>query len=244
MWGLHTLILKEYFGLIQKGVSIFTLNKPLWAKKMKNLHLSKMKIATIILAILLISSTYTILSAAAIDLSTINLSMNNNSEKLNPETGEPYGDLSQYEFRGAGGDGANTRHTDGPLPDTPNVLWEISRSASGIPSAFNGMVFVRSSSTVYAFNATTGETADGWSSSGAVGSGSAPGFGSNGAVVKIDNETGGWLARDRVNLFNISDGAVIPTSQLSGEGFTSWGTAGVAMYWGMMYSPDKNGSST
>jgi len=207
---------------------------------MKNLHLSKMRIATIVLAILLVSSTYTILSAAAqVDTSTINISTNANSEKLDPETGQPYGDLSQYEFVSAGGDGANTRHTDGPLPDHPQVLWQISRSSSSLPSAFNGMVFVRYSSTVYAFNATTGAVADGWTSTGATGSGRAPGFGSNGAVVKINDQIGSWLASNGPNFFNISNGYVFPKPTIQGQGWTSVGTAGVAMYWGMMYSPEE-----
>jgi len=206
---------------------------------MKNLKLSKTRIATIILAILLVSSTYTILSAAAqIDTSKIDIKTNANSQKLNPETGQPYGDLSQYEWKAVGADGANTRHTDGPVPDHPQVLWSVARSGSGIPSAFNGMVFIRVTSTVYALNATTGALATGWPTTGAVGSGSAPGFGSNGAVVKINDQIGSWLATNGPNFFNISNGYVYPKPTIAGDGWTTLGTAGVAMYWGMMYSPE------
>jgi len=198
-----------------------------------------LRIATIVLAILLVSSTYTILSAAAqVDPTTINLATNANSQKLNPETGQPYGDISQYEWKGAGADGANSRHTDGPVPDHPAVLWSISRSAGGLPSAFDGMVFVRTGSTVYAYNATTGAIANGWTSSGAAGSGSAPGFGNNGAVVKINDQIGGWLATNGPNFFNISNGFVFPKPTIAGNGWTTLGTAGVALYWGMMYSPE------
>jgi len=209
-----------------------------------NLNLNKTRIATIILTFLLISSTFAIFANAQIDTSTVNIATNANSEKINPETGQPYGDLSQYEWIAAGADGANTRSSKGPAPDTPSLLWSISRSASGTPSAFNGLVFVRSSSTVYAYNATTGDYAKGWPVSstgtptGSVGSGSAPGFGSNGAVVKINEQIGGWFTSVGPQFFNISNGYSYPKGTLGGDGWTSMGAGFSAMYYGMMYSPE------
>jgi outer membrane protein assembly factor BamB len=212
---------------------------------MKNIsNISKTRIATIILAILLVSSIYVVFANAQVDKSQIDIKTNANSQKLNPATGQPYGDLSQYEWKSAGADGANTRSSNGPAPDNPSLLWSVSQASTSPATAFNGLVFTRNSATTYAYNATTGAYAKGWpvsstgTPSGSVGSGSSNGLFNTAAACKINDQVGGWLSTTGPNFFNISNGVAFPKGTLAGAGWTAIGTGVIGRYWGCMYSPE------
>ena len=68
-----------------------------------------------------------------------------------------YGDLLQYEWPQISGDSSFTRFSAGPAPEAPDILWKT--NITGIQSylsAFNGMVFVTNSTTVFALDRETG----------------------------------------------------------------------------------------
>jgi outer membrane protein assembly factor BamB len=84
--------------------------------------------------------------------------------------------LLQYEYIASAGGGSRAFFTDGPAPNSPNILWkaQIPNAGSG-PVAFNGLIFVQDASTyyaitvgsTYALDATTGELV--WTVEGLVG---------------------------------------------------------------------------
>jgi eukaryotic-like serine/threonine-protein kinase len=66
--------------------------------------------------------------------------------------------LLQYEWPQMQGDSAFTRFSNGPAPDAPDILWKT--NLTGIQayiSAFNGMVFVSTKTTVVALDKETGD---------------------------------------------------------------------------------------
>jgi len=88
------------------------------------------KIAMAIVALLMLSSTVLILPDPQVS------AQDSLSGRVNPITGEAYGDLSQYDWPrigpywgGAGGnDETSSFSSDGPGPNTPNIIWSLSES--------------------------------------------------------------------------------------------------------------------
>jgi outer membrane protein assembly factor BamB len=139
-------------------------------KKMKNKKQGATKIAIAILAILL-ASTLVMLSNNA-GSSTVSALYSSISQDVDPVTGEPYGDIMQYEWPMTFHDPGNTRFSHGPAPGKPDILWEFSAPRlSGEVTVFNGKAFIGS----YALNAFTGEIE--WTSTTSVG-----------GATKIDDE--------------------------------------------------------
>ena len=113
------------------------------------------------LALLLISSTFTVFSSSSVP--AVVAQVGSASEHVDPVTGEPYGDLLQYEWPTGGYDQSNTRFSPGPAPDQPDVLWTYTASrVSGAVTVFDGKAFVPAGSTLYALDAITGQQA--WNS--------------------------------------------------------------------------------
>jgi len=129
---------------------------------MENKKQGATKIAIAILAILL-ASTLVMLSSNE-TISTVSAAP---ASTHDPVTGEPYGDIMQYEWVTGAGDYEHTKYNAGPAPNSATVLWELETPRSqGIPVAFNGMVFVTNHAwtpgemgqgELYAFDAFTGE---------------------------------------------------------------------------------------
>jgi len=106
------------------------------------------KIAIAILAILLVSSTLVLLGNSLITESFT-------ATPLSPA--KDYGDIMQYDWPQAGYDEGNTGFNPGPAPDRSNVLWSVTGRGSGMVTAFDGMIFTTSRTTLYAtdpFNGT------------------------------------------------------------------------------------------
>jgi outer membrane protein assembly factor BamB len=68
-----------------------------------------------------------------------------------------YSDLQQYEWPQFQGDASFTRFSAGPAPDAPDILWKTNiTDIQSYISAFNGMVFVTTKTTVFALDTETG----------------------------------------------------------------------------------------
>jgi len=196
---------------------------------MKNLNVNRTRIATIILAVLLISSTFAVFMVK----SQVSLSTNALSQRLDPSTGLAYGDLTKYEWPAFGADGGNTRSTAGPAPNSPRLLWDQTTVGGGDISAFDGYVFVRGDVNISAYTANAPTLV--WS----VGAnGSVPGTGDHGAMVKIGNGMCAYLTTTGVAFYNDSTGALTRTGNITGHGWTSLSTTyGSQSNLGAMFDP-------
>jgi len=105
------------------------------------------------LALLLILSAFMVFSNSASD--TVDAS----SVPTNVNASTDYSDLLQYEWPQIHGDPAFTRFSAGPAPEAPDILWK--RTIKGIQSyvgAFNGKVFVTTTTNVITLDKDTGST--------------------------------------------------------------------------------------
>ncbi|MEM0058737.1 MAG: PQQ-binding-like beta-propeller repeat protein [Candidatus Bathyarchaeia archaeon] len=110
------------------------------------------KILTITIMTLLLGSPLTIILQNPIAANALDP-----SQRINPLTGQPYGDIMQYEWPQYGCDEGQTGFSPGPAPNKPNILWRTSvPGVSGQPIVFSGKVFVAAGSTLYALDAFTG----------------------------------------------------------------------------------------
>jgi outer membrane protein assembly factor BamB len=98
----------------------------------KKLKSSKIVFAaiTVVLALLMVSSTFTVFSSSSVP--AVVAQAGPVTDRVDPITGEPYGDLYQYEWIGdgstwSGGDGPESqKYSAGPAPGRPDVLWTLS----------------------------------------------------------------------------------------------------------------------
>ncbi|MCW4009180.1 MAG: PQQ-binding-like beta-propeller repeat protein [Candidatus Bathyarchaeota archaeon] len=109
----------------------------------------------VFLAVLLFSSTIVMLGNSVVVKDSVE------AAPLSPS--KDYGNPLQYEWTTGGANENQTGFSAGPAPNTPDVLWKVASSASGVISGFDGKVFAVTgggfgggSSTLYAFNAFTG----------------------------------------------------------------------------------------
>jgi len=107
---------------------------------------------------------------------------------------DDYGNVLQYEWPQTGSDASKTYSSDGPSPGTPNIMWERTFSSRpGVPTAFNGKVFVGAAGILYALDPFTGETIYTITSPPPAGGGGGPPagppgmFGGIGTPTKIDD---------------------------------------------------------
>ncbi|MCZ2807724.1 MAG: PQQ-binding-like beta-propeller repeat protein [Candidatus Bathyarchaeota archaeon] len=69
-----------------------------------------------------------------------------------------YGDLLQYEWPQIHGDSAFTRFSTGPAPEAPDILWKTTiPNIQSYVAAFNGKVFVTTTTEVFALDRNTGD---------------------------------------------------------------------------------------
>jgi len=199
---------------------------------MKNLNLSKTKIATIILSILLISSIYVVIASA--EIGGTNRTTKNLQARVDPATGQPYGNLTQYEWISAGNGGENTRYGGGPAPNSPTELFRLNvGSGASLPTVFNGKLFCYSGSTIKAYDPYTGAliftTAMNGSAQGTT----------NGDIVKYNDELFGYFATNGAVWYNMTTGQQLGKTVFSPDSgateFTALGAGGSAKYWGRMY---------
>jgi outer membrane protein assembly factor BamB len=103
--------------------------------------------ASIVLVLLLIFSAFTVFPN-----STCN-AVEASSTSANVNLATEYGNLSQYEWPQIHGNPAFTRFSEGPAPEAPDIMWTT--TISGVQSfvaAFNGKVFVTTSTDVIALD--------------------------------------------------------------------------------------------
>jgi len=204
---------------------------------MKNLNLSKKSIATIFLSILLVSSMFIVFASAEIggsDRTTEDL-----EARVDPITGLPYGNLTQYEWVSAANGGENQRYNAGPAPNVPSLSWSktIGSSAS-MSTVFNGKLFIYSGTTIYALDPYTGETIFTTAMNG-----SAQGT-TNGDIVKYNDDLFGYFSTTGAVWYNMTTGQQLGKTIFSEDsgayGFTALGAGGSAKYWGRMYDYESN----
>jgi outer membrane protein assembly factor BamB len=92
-----------------------------------------------------------LLNASIFSVSFGNAAVNSTNESVSSA------DLLQYEWSQFQGDSSFTRFSAGPAPNAPDILWE--QNVTDIQpyiSAFNGMIFVTTDTSVYALNRDSG----------------------------------------------------------------------------------------
>lgn len=125
------------------------------------------------------------------------------SQRINPATGQPYGDIMQYEWPQYGCDSEQTGFNPGPAPSRPNLLWRTNVSgAGGQVQVFSGKAFVIAGNYLYAFHALNGSLA--WRASLVR---PASGFGTT-YIVKID-DTYLMVFGGGPQIYKISDGTLV-----------------------------------
>jgi outer membrane protein assembly factor BamB len=137
--------------------------------------------------------------------------------------------ILQYDWPQQGHDDGNTRFNAGPAPDTPTLLW--STTIGQIYSVFNGLAFATSGSSLYAFDAFTGEQK--WKVTMPFASSSNP--------TKIDDTymfVDHGSAPGGVTIFRISDGSYVSNLNMTSGVLVGWNNPGGGSYYPGMYSSE------
>ena len=109
--------------------------------------------AAIVLVLLLTSSAFMVFSNSASGTADAS------SAPTYAGVASDYGDLLQYEWPQIHGDPAFTRFSAGPAPEAPDILWKTTiKGIQSFVAAFNGKVFVTTTTNVIALNKDTGST--------------------------------------------------------------------------------------
>jgi eukaryotic-like serine/threonine-protein kinase len=177
-----------------------------------------LEILTAVIAVLMISSTLTLCSSAVELPSTYATPLS---------TAKDYGDLLQYPWPQAGYDEGFSCGNPGPGPDRPNVLWKVATSGSSVVSVFDGKAFVSSGTTVYAYDALSGQRL--YISNA---SGTAAPTGNN-AIFQLDNTYFLTQGGTGITVRRISDGSLVWSYSFP-EG--AHGMPGSGSYFGGRYS--------
>ena len=99
-------------------------------------------VAAVLASLLILSSFMMFLDAS--NVSTLNVATD-------------YGDLLQYEWPQIHGDSTFSRFSAGPAPEAPDILWKTAiKGIESYVAAFNGKVFVATTTNVIALNKDTG----------------------------------------------------------------------------------------
>jgi outer membrane protein assembly factor BamB len=165
---------------------------------MENTKRKNAKIAVAILAILMTLSALVLIGKSMIIYSSI---------QATPLSTKDYGDLLQYEWTTGGANENQSDFSAGPGPEKPDILWKTATSGGGTVCVFEGKAFTVAgggffggSSTLYAFDAFTGELE--WS---VACEGSAA---SSGGITKID-ENYLFIDCNGPEVHKISDGSFV-----------------------------------
>ena len=109
-------------------------------------------IVAIVLALLLILSAFIVFSNSTSN--TVDASI----APMNMNAATDYGDSLQYEWPQIHGDPAFTRFSAGPAPEAPDILWKTTiKGIQSYVAAFNGKVFVTTTTNVIALDKDTGK---------------------------------------------------------------------------------------
>jgi len=187
-----------------------------------------MKAISIVAAVLLFVASL----SALMSTSTIaNASISSLSSRINPETGEPYGDLMQYDWPLPGHDSGNTGFNPGPAPNRPDVLWTRSGVSGGPPVAFNNSIFTYGGGRLLRLDPFTGYEI--WN---VPINGTPIGFGC-GQLWKIDEQHMGHMNSDGISIYRIADGSLVTRFRVNAtiHGIVASVAAGEVYYWGGHY---------
>jgi outer membrane protein assembly factor BamB len=193
-------------------------------------------IATLALALLLVSSPFI---GPSSPITTVNIPSVAQSEHVDPITGQPYGDIMQYNWPIQGYDSQNTRFNPGPGPNRADVLWTFrrpdGRSVTGGPlTAIDGKIITYGTSgpdTLYALDPFDGSII--WEAP--IVAGGPLGFGT-GSVFKVDDTHLGWLTFTGVAFYEIEDGDFVSQFTIDSDVHGLSGlVAGQVLYWAGFY---------
>ena len=199
-------------------------------------------VVTLVLALLLFSSPFIgFSSSTAITVNVLGASL---SERVDPVTEEPYGDIMQYEWTQLGATAGWTGYSAGPAPDRPEVVWTQNAFGFGpffakTVTVFDGKAFSMAGGSVYGWDAFTGEEKFYTYLSNAQ------------AITKLDDtyffvdhdsgqgglgisSTVGTLTNTSITVFRTADGAFVSNFTLTGVGFQP----GAGGYFPGRYDPE------
>jgi outer membrane protein assembly factor BamB len=191
-------------------------------------------IVTLVLASLLVSSPFIGFAS-----STVSVLGASTSQHVDPITGQPYGDIMQYDWPLSGHDSGNTRFNPGPGPDRADVLWTFrgTRGLSGDPvTAVDGKIIAYYSSwfgggTLYALDPFNGSII--WEAPMPVGP---IGFGA-GTVFQVDDTYLGMVTMSGVAFHLIENGTQVSSFSVDpvADDLVASFAAGQVLYWGGFY---------
>jgi len=193
-------------------------------------------IATLALALLLVSSPFI---GPSSPITTVNIPSVAQSEHVDPITGQPYGDIMQYDWPIQGYDSQNTRFNPGPGPNRADVLWTArrsgGRSVTGGPlTAMDGKIITYGTSgpdTVCALDPFDGSII--WEAP--IVGGGPLGFGT-GSVFKVDDTHLGWLTFNGVAFYTLENGTFVSEFVINPAVHGLSGlVAGQVLYWAGFY---------
>ena len=195
-------------------------------------------IVTLVLALLLISSPFIGFAS-----STVSVLGASTSQHVDPITGQPYGDIMQYDWPIQGHDSQNTRFNPGPGPDRADVLWTFRRpptggSVSGGPvTAIDGKIITYYApwfgpgAAIYAVDPFNGSLI--WEAP--IVGGGVLGFGT-GTIFQVDDTHLGFLTFNGVAFYEIEDGDFVSEFVMDSDVHDLSGlVAGQVLYWAGFY---------
>jgi outer membrane protein assembly factor BamB len=167
----------------------------------------------------------------------------NVQQHVDPVTGQPYGNLLQYEWTSLGGNSENTRYSAGPAPNRPDVLWTFDRPdgnpLTGAPiTAFDGKVFTygtQGGAMLYAV-----DPFDGSMIYEAPMNGTPIGFGT-GSIFKVDDTYMGYITSNGIAFYETDTGDFVSRLILTSADGIDGGNliAGQVLYWGGFWDYDN-----
>jgi len=195
-------------------------------------------IVTLVLALLLVSSPFINFAS-----STVSVLGASTSEHVDPITGQPYGDIMQYDWPIQGYDSGNTRFSPGPGPDRADVLWTFRRpptggSVSGGPvTAIDDKIityyapFFGTGGRIYALDPFNGSII--WDAP--IVGGTPLGFGT-GSIFQVDDTHLGFMTFNGVAFYEIEDGDYVSEMVIDPvvDGLSNL-VAGQVLYWAGFY---------
>ena len=117
---------------------------------MEKMRISKRIYTQIVLLLALLIASFIITS------NFLNIGYNGNGS-ANGETTSDIDDLLQYEWPQIHGDSAFTRFSTGPAPEASDIMWKTTvKGVESYLTAFNGKVFVTTTTNVIALNKDSG----------------------------------------------------------------------------------------
>ena len=197
-------------------------------------------VATLALALLLVSSPFI---GPSSPMTTVNVPSVAQGERVDPVTGEPYGDVRQYDWPIQGYDSGNTRYNPGPGPNRADVLWTFrgpaGQSISGGPvTGIDGKIICYyapwwppGAGRIFAVDPLNGSLI--WEAP--IVGGTPLGFGT-GSIFKVDDTHLGFLTFNGVAFYTIHNGTFVSELVINStlDGISGL-VAGQVLYWAGFY---------